>query len=81
MQKFINPHKTQEDEQGNNKDQGVHRPKLLLFLCPIPLPSVLDLIVCVQHEDLQQYLWHIVTLSTNFPILLAWEYRVPAQCF
>ena len=82
MQKFIPPHKTQEDEQENNMDYEIHRPILLPFplLYPILLLSVLDLIVCEPHEDLQQYLWHMATLTTNFPNNLVWEYMVPAQC-
>ena len=81
MQKFIHPHKTEEDEQENNKDYQIHRPILLLPIYPILLLFVLDLLICVLHEDLQQYLWHMAILSASFPILLAWEYRVPAQCF
>ena len=50
MQKFIHPHKIQKDEQGNNKDYGVHRPILPLLL------SLLALLTCVLHEGLQQYL-------------------------
>ena len=58
-----------EDEQETNKDYGVHRPVLLpLLVCPIPFPSVLDLILYVLHVGLQQYLKHMVTLSPNFPI-------------
>ena len=74
MQKFIHPHKIWEDEQGNNKDYGVHRPilPLLLFLH--------GLLACVLHEDLQQYLWRMATLSANFPNHLALEYMVLVQC-
>ena len=74
MEKFIHPHKIWEDEQGNNKDDGVHRPVLPLLL------SLLGLLACVLHEDLQQYLLHMATLSTNFPNHLAWEYMALAQC-